>query len=645
MADIVYCASCRVAIPTDAPHGLCPACLFQLAIAVPGPGSRAPSEAEPASEWVPGTGSGSRPRPGGENLKGRDHARTARISNYEVLEELGRGGMGVVFKARQPHADRVVALKVIRGTGTVDSHLHGRLITEARALARLSHPNIVQVFEVGEEGTPFFSMEYVEGGTLAERIRRDGSLEPGAAADLVRVLAGAVGAAHDAGILHRDLKPANVLLKADGTPKVADFGLAKWLSGGSGPTTGGAILGTPSYMAPEQAAGRVSDVGPWTDVYALGAILYETLTGVPPFRADTALATATLVTGTEPVAPRKRRPALPAQLEAICLKCLEKRPGGRYSTARALADDLDRWRRGESTVARPLSWVRRAWRVVRPRSVVAALSTALLATVTGHLITQYPTDPDAVTKRYTRELTAGRSVTLVNKTGPPAWSRWAEGQGQLTTSAEYSEVLRVEATSLALLELLPDPGCDRYRITAEILVERFGDKLVRSGVYFGRQSFGGPGGAECVCFFAACLEDSLDRPGGHWSEGALVAVEGLVWAPGTGAKKAGAVNQLPGRSPIRSDRWRELTIEIAPERVRVLFGESGGAPVEAAVCPVDKLTKRATKSSRETLDRITQSNGTILWSWVPRAPIGVLIENGAIAVRNVSVEPMSLNNP
>jgi serine/threonine-protein kinase len=273
------------------------------------------------------------------------------VPGYEVLGVLGRGGMGVVYKARQIALNRVVALKMILAGRHAAPTEVARFHREALAIARLQHPNVVQIFEVGEcDGLPFFALEYCPGGSLTKKTAGH-PLPKWEAAELVETLAGAIHTAHRCGIIHRDLKPSNVLLTEDGTVKVTDFGLAKELGAANGPTVSGTLLGTPAYMAPEQASGRAGEVGPPADVYALGAILYELLTGRPPFVAETPLETLALVVDQVPERPRRFNPSVDRPLEAVCLKCLEKDPADRYPSAGALAEELAAYRRGEPVLA------------------------------------------------------------------------------------------------------------------------------------------------------------------------------------------------------------------------------------------------------------------------------------------------------
>jgi tetratricopeptide (TPR) repeat protein len=295
------------------------------------------------------------------------------IPGYEVLGVLGRGGMGVVYKARQVRLNRVVALKMIRDGHLASAEGLARFPIEAEVVARLQHPNIVQIHEVGDwKGQPFFALEFVEGGSLAQKLQHTPLSDQDAAA-LVRTLALAMHAAHRRGIVHRDLKPGNVLLTAEGLPKITDFGLAKRLDVDGGQTHTGALVGTPSYMAPEQAQGKSNRVTPLTDVYALGAILYEALTGRPPFRGSSVMDTLNQVVCHEPVSPSRLQPKLPRDLETICLKCLRKLPEQRYASAAALAGDLSCFLAGEPIQARPIPpWVR-ALKWAQRRPAVAAL--------------------------------------------------------------------------------------------------------------------------------------------------------------------------------------------------------------------------------------------------------------------------------
>ena len=303
------------------------------------------------------------------------------VAGYEVLGVLGRGGMGVVYKARQVGLNRLVALKMILSGDHAGERERARFRSEAEAVARIQHPNIIQIYDIGEEaGRPYFSLEYVDGGSLAVRIHGEPQ-PPREAARIVHLLAGAMDCAHRAGVVHRDLKPANVLLTADGQPKITDFGLAKRLQEGAGQTQSGSILGTPGYMAPEQAEGKNEEVGPPADVYALGAILYELLTGRMPFRAPTILETLEQVRTREPVAPAELQPGVPRDLDTICLKCLQKDPRRRYDGAGALEEDLRRFLGHEPILARRVGRLERAWRWRRRNPRLAALGAATVAIV------------------------------------------------------------------------------------------------------------------------------------------------------------------------------------------------------------------------------------------------------------------------
>ena len=322
------------------------------------------------------------PDPGAPHPSSKPFATDTVVGDYEIKGELGRGGMGVVYRARQITLNRIVGLKMLTGHYGPDELT--RFLAEAETAAGLHHTNIIQIYEVGEmEGAPFFSMEYVESGSLADRLRT-GPIPEREAAQLLISVARALHFAHRNGVVHRDMKPANILLDPEGVPKVADFGIAKRLTANSALTLSGAVIGTPTYMAPEQAQGTSRDVGAAADVYALGAILYEILAGRPPFLPDDSETALTVRVITEDaVSPAFYRPGIPRDLETICLKCLEKNPRDRYESAAAFAEDLRRYLEDESILAKPpttvvrtIKWIRRhPWRFVSR----AALAIAVIA--------------------------------------------------------------------------------------------------------------------------------------------------------------------------------------------------------------------------------------------------------------------------
>src|SRR5437867_968704 len=387
---IRICRKCGAKIFSDAPEGLCTGCVLETALgmAVAAGDSSAVASAK-------ADGCGYLDKVEGGNVKSAQHKIAARsveilgeLGDYELLEEIGRGGQGVVFRARQKSLNRPVALKVIGlGQWAAKAHLQ-RFRLEAEAAARLDHPCIVPIHEVGErESCCYFSMNLVEGSQLDEVVKRK-PMPFRRAAELIAKLARAVHYAHEHGILHRDIKPGNVLLDAKGEPHLTDFGLARLVETESTVTHTMEVLGTPSYMAPEQAQGDNAAVSNATDVYGLGAVLYQLLTGHPPFAGGTTYETIKLLLDTEPRLPRVLNPKIDRDLSTICLKCLEKDPKRRYSSALALAEDLERWLKHEPILARHTGIITRGKKRARrnPTSALLAASVMALAAAAGWIV-------------------------------------------------------------------------------------------------------------------------------------------------------------------------------------------------------------------------------------------------------------------
>jgi tetratricopeptide (TPR) repeat protein/tRNA A-37 threonylcarbamoyl transferase component Bud32 len=384
--------------------------------------SAADQEAEPSADKRPGT-----------------------LAGYEIVSVLGRGGMGVVYKARQKQLNRLVALKVVLAGAHAGPRQLARFQSEAEAVASLQHPNIVQIYEVGKhDGLPYFSLEYVNGGSLDKKLGGK-PLPAREAAQMAQTLARAMHYAHEHGIMHRDLKPANVLLTKDGVPKITDFGVAKRLDAeAASQTRTGTIMGTPSYMAPEQARGESRDITPVADVYALGAIIYELLTGRPPFQGATILDTLEQVRSQEPVPPTRLQPKVPRDLETICLKCLQKEPAKRYASAEALAEDLRRFLAEEPILARPVGTPERVWRWCRKNPRAAILSAAVvlllvtLGIVSAMVAARVRREQEATTERDRREREAAaerdrQEREAVTSAGKLAQLRLLQGTDAIST--------------------------------------------------------------------------------------------------------------------------------------------------------------------------------------------------------------------
>jgi WD40 repeat protein len=396
MAEYPVCPKCGGVMPGDAPQGLCPYCLMALAL---GDETLEPSSDSPSDPDLPALNDEATQDP--KVADAHETHTTARIAHsdsptrlasavsptlgsiryfgdYELLSEIARGGMGVVYRARQVSLNRPVALKMILAGQFAGEDDIRRFHAEAEAAANLDHPRIVPIFEIGQhDGQHYFSMGFVEGESLSQKLV-GGPLLPREAASLMVMVAEAIAYAHQRGVIHRDLKPANIMVDRDGNPRVTDFGLAKKVQGDGDLTGFGQIMGSPSYMPPEQARGNRGDVGPSADVYALGATLYALVTGRPPFQAASAMDTLTQVINDEPVPPRQLNASIPSDLETICLKCLEKESERRYPSAAALADDIGCWLRGEPIFARPVGGMERVLKWTRRRPLAATLAVVSL---------------------------------------------------------------------------------------------------------------------------------------------------------------------------------------------------------------------------------------------------------------------------
>jgi serine/threonine-protein kinase len=564
-----------------------------------------------------------------------------KVAGYDILEELGRGGMGVVYKARQAGLNRLVALKMILAGRYAGPEAQARFRTEAEAAARLRHPHIVQIYHVGEhDGLPFYSLELVEGGSLAAAAGGR-PLPPRAAAQLAEALARAMHAAHQSGVVHRDLKPANVLLTADGRPKVTDFGLAKFLDADQSLTPTLAVLGTPSYMAPEQALGRTKEVDGRSDVYSLGAILYELLTGRPPFRGASHAETVEQVKSREPEPPSRLRPGVPRNLEAVCLKCLEKAPARRYATAQALAEDLQRFLAERPTEARPRRWAGRALRTISRhplRSAAAALGVLALVLVP---MAAYWWDPDRPLNDTQRRLARGETVTLIGAKGPPRWSRWAVGDAGASVSHEADTPFSVHSSrKVVLLELLRDPQRDRFCLEAEVHHQE-GTEHGRVGLYFAHAQRRSAEGQDLHGFCALTFNDVVELTRIYPNlklPGNLVKLSPFVLTrEGDDPKDeklhpgltAGEQAFKPAGRTGTPEPWRRLKLVVTPEVVRAYW--------EDPDTPFKDWPRPQLVSNAAGLGRVWQDGPPPL---PPRGPLGIIVYQGSALFRSVRLTPL-----
>jgi serine/threonine-protein kinase len=567
---------------------------------------------------------------------------------YELVRRLGGGGMGDVFLAWDVAGERQVAMKFLRAPGSpiaVD-----RFLVEVRALAKFDHPNIVRVLAHDfYRATPFFTMEYAPGGSLSDRVFRSGPLDPVEAARLIATAARAVQVAHEADVVHRDIKPSNILLGADGSPKVSDFGLAKRTDRDDGLTTLSGPLGTPAYMPPEQVAGKYGEVGRGSDVYGLGATLYHLVTGRPPFTGPDAEVLHAVVHH-PPKRPRAIRSAVPLELEGIVLKCLEKNPADRYATAAELADDLDRFLAGVQPRAPRMTRLRRVRRWAarnRLMLVVACLTVAAFGAAVVALLP--PEDP---LKAMQRELAAGGEVVLVPERGKPRWYRWALGSPALGVSSSGDGSCSFEAIDRSMLELCPDPMWERYRIRARI---RFVaskatdagkvDGPVGAGVYFAHTTTPGKPGSLALTQFQVFFNDYRQPPKEPVPKGKKTGGPELLrfiyfQDPGGTAefdRPTVRYSQSPPAGTVPGP-WRLIVIDVTPERVQVWWGEPGPENSPFADLTGEQM-RELYRGLEANLTRKAPDHGVTLPPWSPRAAIGIWNDRAAIDFKSVTITP------
>ncbi len=652
----VSCAVCSRPLPARSVDGVCPVCVRTRPIIDPpaetrrpaatdGPEAHIRAHAEPVEESLP-------PNPPG----------------LALVRRLGTGGMGTVYLGTDAETHRAIAVKLLHAPG--DRNALDRFRVEVRALAELNHPNIVTVFAADlHHHSPFYSMEFVAGGTLARHVGTHGPLATLAAAALVATVARAATVAHARGIVHRDIKPGNVLLASgpleggsDRVPKLSDFGLAKRLDRNDGVTVERGALGTPGFMAPEQAADGT--VTARTDVYGLGATLYHALTGLAPFESDDLRALLEQMRSAEPARVRAVRPEVPAELEAIVHKCLEKDPAVRYASAADLATDLDRFAAGAAVRAKALTPTRRALRSVRRNrrtltryagaSVMLFVAVACGALVSGTVPSAEPapTPTPALTplEELQADLAAGKPVGLVGATGDPRWHAWVRGASGFSPAAARDGACSFQTIGHSMLDLCADPMTDHYRLRAELChmdatglapgatLPRTGGYKV--GLYFGRQTAHGANGWRSEVAMLISFTEFSARP--DEPEYARLDRLTMPWSPTTvlGPSTAGLASVAHQRSHNLPGVWRTIEVEVGPAVLQARWIQPNGRSDPLAAMSVANL-RSAYREPPPALTNTFPASGIVYPEWNPRGAVGIWSARSAVAVRNVTLTPLN----
>jgi serine/threonine-protein kinase len=575
-----------------------------------------------------------------------------RLGRFEILHELGQGGFGVVYLAYDPTLARRVAVKTPRSDRWREAEFRRRFLQEGRAAALLDHPNIVRVLEAeATESAGYIASAYCEGPSLAAWLReRKQPLPCRQAAELSADLAAGVQHAHERGVIHRDLKPGNILLEFGPetaksgalpkvTPKICDFGLAKMRDAEQTETRSGVVMGTPQYMAPEQADGRTSDVGPAADVYALGVVLYEMLTGQPPFVGEPGLNLLRQVASAPPERLRRRRKDVPRELETIVLTCLEKEPGRRYASAAALETDLRRWLEGKAPLGRPEAWHRRVGRWVRRHPVWTAAALLLVALVVAGFVAAHYLDPDRQAKIIVAKLDRGESVTLIGATGGPLWSKPLFGSFIVQRPVYDGAYRFFEADEDGLLELVPPGRRDDFRFEAEVHHEDFvAPGPGTAGVFFAYTSAATPRGPE-ECFCTVPFND-LTAPLKNPADGkpcSCVSVY-LYRRLNNVTEKVPVTERFPvGHSEFfepmcihGGQKWRQLAVEGTAKEFRI-FWEGH------LLCTVPTTELSAALSMMRSLPGHEKFDREASHEFAPSGGLGLFLSHSQASFRSVIV--------